>query len=343
MKKVLLFFVALTCYLSCFAWTSPVAIPDVGDARLHVVGWNVQNYLTDFTASNSSCASEAEFVTKTNKMANAFLALQADIVAICEVQANDEVLGFIAEAMNTIYGQAVYTFVTDGLYEGQSEDGYQPIKSGFIYRNDKLALQGTSTSPYYNGNTYELRLRIQAFKEISSGEVFTLSLNHFKAKSGSGDQGESTRLKNVSQLLKKLNTITYDPDILLVGDMNAYVGEAPIVALEEAGYTDLLVKYGGPDVYSYIYYGVPGLLDHAMANESMETQVTGAALYHLNTAGGWSYKFSDHDGYVVGLNLGNSQAIESPQNENAARKIIRNGVFYIEIDGHLFDVLGNRR
>ena len=86
MKRNLFTLLLIAVSVQIFAWTSPVTIPDVGDARLRVVAQNAANYLTNFEASNSSCDNQDEFDTKTNKMANAFLALGADIVAICEVE-----------------------------------------------------------------------------------------------------------------------------------------------------------------------------------------------------------------------------------------------------------------
>ena len=134
MKRNLITLLLIAMSLQIFAWTSPVDIPDVGDARLRVVAQNAANYLTNFEASNSSCDNQDEFDTKTNKMANAFLALKADIVAICEVERNDDILGYIVDAMNSIYGENVYTYITDGLYAHASAGDYQGLKSGYIFR-----------------------------------------------------------------------------------------------------------------------------------------------------------------------------------------------------------------
>lgn len=340
MRKIYLLTVMTVLSLSVWAWNSPVTIPDVGNARLHIVGQNAENYLTNLDASNSSCSTQADFTTKTNKMANAFLALQADIVSICEVEENDQVLGYICDAMNTILGQDVYTFITDGLYEFVSPDEYQPLKSGFIYRRDKVTPYGNNSSPYRSGE-YNHRLRIQAFKENGTNEIFTLSMNHFKAKSGAG-QGESTRIQNANNLVSALDNISYDPDILIMGDLNAYMGEEPIEILENAGYEEQLIVYD-ENAYTYNYYGSLGILDHVMANSTMATQITGAYAYHINTAGGYYYKYSDHDAVVVGINLGTQQGegFEQKPPLPEARKVLINGVIYIELNGKIYDLFGN--
>ena len=241
-------------------------------------------------ASNSSCSTQAQFEAKTYKMANVFIALQADIVAICEVERNDQILGYIVDAMNDLAGENVYTFITDGLYAHASAGNYQSLKSGYIYRSDKVTPQGSNTSPYTSGAEYKARMRIQAFKENSTNEVFVLSMNHFKAKDSSADAGEGTRMENVNTLIAKLRNITTDPDILIMGDLNSYMGEAPIEALEEEGFEEQLVRFDA-NAYSYIYRGQKGILDHCMANSTMAPQITGAYAYHINTAGGYNYKY----------------------------------------------------
>ncbi len=343
MKKTLLLVVLSTLTLGLFAWNSPVTIPDVGNARLRIVGQNAANYVSNLESSNSSCDTQEEFEDKTNKIANAFIALQADIVAICEVERNDEILGYIVDAMNGIYGENVYTYITDGLYAHASAGNYQSLKSGYIYRSDKVTPQGSNTSPYRSGE-YCARLRIQTFKENSTNEKFVLSVNHFKAKDSSDDAGESTRLQNVSNLIYALGNITSDPDILIMGDLNSYMGEAPIEALEEEGFEEQLVRFDA-NAYSYIYRGQKGILDHAMANSTMAEQVTGARVYHINTAGGYNYKYSDHDAVLVGLNLGKQQRgenLDDVSTTSRAHKVLHNGQLYIEIDGIRFTITGTK-
>jgi hypothetical protein len=116
-----------------------------------------------------------------------------------------------------------------------------------------------------------------------------------------------------------------DSDFLIIGDLNAYAKEDPIQAFEAAGYTNLIELYGGSTAYSYIFDGLAGYLDHALANASMADQVTGAADWHINTdepavidydenynpTGYYSadpYRASDHDPVVIGLDLGPGEA-----------------------------------
>ena len=342
----------LICMQVFAAWTSPVTIPNLGEARLRVVGQNARNYMTDFTATNADVTTQEDFDKKTNKMANAFLALKADIVAICEVQENDQILGYITSAMNTILGQNVYTYVQDGMSGSKSSSGYMPVKSGFIYRSDKVTPEGANTSPYTSWN-YKPRMRIQAFKENATGEIFVLSMNHFKAKDNSGEDTNATRVENATKLVNGLSWITVDPDILIMGDLNATTDEEPIQLIINKGYAEQLVRFD-ENAYSYVYRNKEQLIDHVMANSSMASQIVGAYTYHINnglssTALENKYKYSDHDACLVGLCLG-SNGCELPQSivyemtdGQRAIKTIEKGQLIITLpDGATYNGFGLR-
>ena len=60
-------------------------------------------------------------------------------------------------------------------------------------------------------------------------------------------------------------TGTGDADILLIGDYNSYAMEDPITVIKNAGFTNLIESFLGPDAYSYVFDGQWGYLDHALA------------------------------------------------------------------------------
>jgi predicted extracellular nuclease len=123
-----------------------------------------------------------------------------------------------------------------------------------------------------------------------------------------------------------------DRDYLIIGDLNAYAQEDPIRALESAGYTNLVGQFGGINAYSYVFDGQAGYLDHALANASLASQVTGVTEWHINADEPSvfdyddnivdpgenpsnpplnpsalyqvnPYRTSDHDPVLIGLNL----------------------------------------
>ena len=187
----------------------------------------------------------------------------------------------------------------------------------------------------------------QTFQELATGEILTVSINHFKSKGSAStgaaatdgivpnpnlDQGDGQAASNylrtrqaqaLSAWLATDPTGSGDPDFLIIGDLNAYAKEDPIVALENAGYINLTEAAEGPGGYSYAFGGEFGHLDHALANYHLMAQVTDAATWHVNSdepvyydynvenknaaqqavnATG-AYRYSDHDPVVVTLDL----------------------------------------
>ena len=112
-----------------------------------------------------------------------------------------------------------------------------------------------------------------------------------------------------------------DSDIIIMGDLNAYMMEDPVMALEDAGYTNLLKTLIGEDAYSFLFDGQIGALDHALSSADLAKQVTGIAEWHINADESRAldynlefgrdpglfdatspYRASDHDPVIIGLN-----------------------------------------
>jgi len=158
------------------------------------------------------------------------------------------------------------------------------------------------------------------------------------------DQGDGqgcwnpTRVKAVQALMQwvaKNPTQVSKPNVLLLGDLNSYAKEDPILALEQANYKVLLndEKIGqGKTAYSYVFgvasntqgYGGAGNLDHAIADAALYPLVKKAFAWHINadepTALDYNeeykteeqiaafyaddaYRSSDHDPVIVDLDL----------------------------------------
>ena len=64
--------------------------------------------------------------------------------------------------------------------------------------------------------------------------------------------------------------------------MNSYTFESPIQTFVDGGLTNLVRKYDGLEGYSYVFDGESGYLDHALATQSLEAQVTGVGHWHIN-------------------------------------------------------------
>lgn len=314
---------------------------------LRICAQNLENYYYNYTQSSRPSYSDAAgFRTKTVKIVNAMLGIDADIYAFCEVEAKPIVLQQLADSMNAHAGVAGrYAAVEDGLYI--ATDSYDnAIKSGFIYRTDKIATVGSNTGAVSYGY-YSHTMRIQAFRQLSNNEKLIVSMNHFKAKDSSSDQGEAQRLTNANNLVSAVGNLTADPDILILGDLNCEYGEAPITTIVNAGFEEQLLKYNS-SAWSHCYGGGE-LIDHVLANASMAAQIVNAHVEHIcaykcNSTVSSDQSWSDHDPYVIDINLGNyaPTALEMVQIEPQARKEIRHGQLIIIRGGEAFTVTGQR-
>ncbi|MBQ8101233.1 MAG: hypothetical protein IJ169_08105 [Paludibacteraceae bacterium] len=335
---------------TCDIHATPVSLPELGEGRLKVCAQNLENYYWNYDKTDRTRTSHYGYTDdegraeKTRKIVNAMLMADADVYAFCEVEADPFVLQQLADSMNKYAEADYYTYAADGIsYVEDSYDNH--LKSGFIYRNDKVKTHGGSfpaSSAFY----YRETMRLQSFEELTTGSRFTLSMNHFK--SGSGDSNITARATNASQLLSSLTSQPHQKAILVMGDMNAQIDESSLQQLVEAGYEEQLLRYD-EYAYSYCYYGTEELIDHSFANKEMRKYVTGAGVFHICTACGSpgskneDYRYSDHDPYLVAFSLPSATGIdgtEAASNRTGAGKVMENGVIYIIRNGQRYTVLG---
>jgi predicted extracellular nuclease len=334
---------------------------DVG-GRLRVASFNVLNYFTtlDDTASSgpqpcgptggAECRganSAAELERQRAKIVAAVTAIDPHIAGLIEIQ-NDAgaATADLVAALNAATAPGTYAFVDTGTI------GTDAIRQAFVYQPAAVrpvgpeAILDSSDDPGFV-DTLNRPALVQTFQEVATGERVTVAVNHFKSKGsgcGPGDpdardgQGNCnlTRTRAAQALAAFLATDptgSGDTDVLVIGDLNSYRNEDPIRALEAAGYTDLVERFGGDKAYGYLFDGQLGYLDHALANASLLSQVTGATEWHINAdevplldyndavhdAAGEPaferesaarplyapdpYRSSDHDPVVVGLDL----------------------------------------
>ncbi len=303
--------------------------PNVGNCNVKVCCMNLCYFLVENLGSGSQGpTSSSQQRIQYLKILEALSAVNADIYAVCEIEQGQGALEKLANGLTQELGRK-FTYIDDGM----SASGTW-TKSGYIYCSDRIERTGSMDN---NNIGVANRKKLQAFRHKESGEVFVLGVNHFKAKvngptSGvDSDQGDgqgafnnarTIEAQSVINSLKKFASV--DPDVLLMGDLNAYAKEDPVIKLIEAGFKDLHQVFHADSSYSYVYsYNnyTAGYLDHALANATMAKQVTGMAAWHINSDESYrnSYKYSsqtdkfrssDHDPIIVGLRLGDYNANE---------------------------------
>ncbi len=346
----------------------PTTHNNIGNYNVKVCATNLEYYIRSKFDGNYGPANLTEANRQNAKIVKGLRAIDADIYGLLEIQQGQEAIAYLCQSLNEAAGSDIYAYVSDitNLYQTYT-------KVGFIYRKDRIKTKGSLT---FDNTKTMYRKAIQAFTLISNNESFMLSLNHFKAKSGSGtgddaDQGDgqggfnATRVAEAEAVLRRCDAQYTDEDVLVMGDLNAHSMEDPVQAFVNAGYTNLLKAYHGNSEYSYSYNGEVGLLDHALANESMRQQVSGVTSFHVNcdepakfeyTQAGTEnimYRYSDHDPIIVGLHLGDYETAlpeisttnpEVETNDENRFPIVYYDYFYIvnaeNLEAQIFDLSG---
>ena len=309
--------------------------------NLIVASANVLNYWTTIGCGYPCRGAQTpeQLAVQTDKLVAELMGTGADIIGLQEIE-NDPThtpITTLVAALNAAEGADVWSWI------GEHEANAYPIRNEIIYRNDRVTTVGgpvTVIDPIFDtippGRTDPVGRRPVAQTFTFNGETFTVINNHFKSKSCSGasgldeDQGDGqscfndTRVgqaERVLELVDELVADTGDPDVIVIGDLNAYLDEDPVLAFE----TELvnLVREWDKDPYSYNFfaaYAAPwigrGLLDHALTTPSMADQVKRTEIWHINAdeprfldwydpdlVAPGPYRASDHDPVIVSLKI----------------------------------------
>lgn len=294
-----------------------------GTHNLLVCGMNLEYYLVENLGTGYGPSDATEHQRQRTKVGKALAKIGADIYGLVEIEQGQSAVSEIASDLTAATGRT-YTYVNDG---GSSSGSY--TKSGFVYCSDVVRPIG----PFrYTNAGVARRKYMQLFEQIATGERFVYSINHFKAKSEKGATGDNvdkgdgqgayngTRQDEARAILSlfEQNSSTFnDPDLLIMGDLNAYGMEDPIRILTDGGMTDLHREIHADSSYSYTYHGEAGYLDHALCSQELLPQVTGMTVFHINSdeqddftydksMDTTMFRCSDHDPVIVGLNLNHS-------------------------------------
>jgi predicted extracellular nuclease len=311
-------------------------VPDVG-GTVTVSAFNVLNYFngngdgTGFPTARGASTFE-DFEEQSAKIEEAILAMDADVVGLIEIENDvfgpDAAISDLVDRLNDRAGiDDLYAVAVTPDEDGNV--GTDAIAVKFIYQPETVSFDGyelDETPPFGTASRVPVAAR---FTELATDESFVAIDNHFKSKgSGTGDnadQGDGQGASNLDRIISSQNLLDWidtsaffddDEPILIIGDLNAYANEDPIVLLEENGFTDLLEVYEGERAaYTYTFFGAEGRLDHALGNDAALTAVTGAEPWNINAdepvvleygqalAVEDEFRSSDHDPVLVGLDL----------------------------------------
>lgn len=296
-----------------------------GEHRLVVCAMNLEYYMVEDFQDDRGPANLAEHQKQRRKVSEALAKINADIYGLVEIQKGKNALKEIADDLHNNTGRD-YKYVTLTATASGSF-----TQSAIVYCTNTL--QELSPLVEVGGGPSDRRFLME-FKEISTEETFIYSINHFKAKSGSGsgkdaDQHDGQGSFNASRTVEAQTVINSaarfsqswtEPDILVMGDLNSYSMEDPIQLFIDNGWTNLHKYFHNNTSYTYTFSNEAGILDHALVNPSMLPQVTGVLAYHINSdESDWytydkssdqtMFRSSDHDPVLVGLRLNSNPSI----------------------------------
>ena len=323
--------------------------PPVGGA-LRVASFNALNFFTGIDDGQADCGpnasddcrgadSVAEYDRQLAKLVTAISLMEADIVGLVELENNATAsLQAIADALNRSLGANTYAFVDTGTI------GDDAIKVGFIYQSAVVSQQGafavldSNVDPRFD-DTLSRPALAQTFVQSSDGGALTVVVNHLKSKGSDCDdagdpntgdgQGNCNRTRDnaasaLAEWVAADPTSSGDPDVLVIGDLNAYIAEDPLTTLKGNGLVNLVEATSGGDAYSFIFDSQSGALDHALATASLEPQVVATIEWHINADepraldynldfgrdpmlfdASSPYRSSDHDPIIVDIDLTN--------------------------------------
>ena len=296
-----------------------------GTHNVLVCGANLEYYLVQNLGTGFGPDDDYDHQKQRTKVKKALSEIHADVYGLVEIEQGKAALEEIAADLTSMTGDP-YDYIDD---KGSANGSY--TKSGYVYRSDRIQPVGLMS---HNNTGVRNRKKVQGFILLENNERFIYSINHFKAKSGSGtgkdaDQGDGQGIFNYSRTLEAISvrdnipgyqSFYEDNDVLIMGDLNAYAKEDPIRTLTDADMYDLHRYFHADSSYSYVYHGVAGYLDHAIANNALIKQVTGLAVWHVNSdeADDFTYdksndltvfRYSDHDPVLVGLKLDSTLSV----------------------------------
>jgi uncharacterized protein len=257
-------------------------------------------------AANQAAQFLVEFPRQQAKTVAALAKMNADVVGLIEIE-NDgygpnSALRSLVDALNAATAPGRYSLIDADARTGRINAlGTDAIKVAFIYQSARVKPVGNTAAlnsvEFVNGGDSAPRNRpalAQAFEQ-ADGARFIAVVNHFKSKgsactapdAGDGQGNCNTVRVNAANALRNWlagnPTGTFDPDILVLGDLNAYAKEDPVAVFTTRQWRDLIASYGGTNSYGYVFDGQWGYLDHALASPSLALgQVAGATHWHIN-------------------------------------------------------------
>ncbi len=312
--------------------------------NLRVVAFNLENFFNGdgrgggFPTARGA-ADAAAFERQAGKLIATLGALDGDLLILSELEndgyGEDGAIADLTRRLNAGIPEAQgYRFIIPPT----ARLGEDEIAVGILYRPARLQPVGRPAflerAEFARGLS---RVPLAAsFRSTRSGLALTAVAVHLKSKGScpqspgpDADQGDGQGCWNAarsSAMRALLDWLQSDPTgagtgrWLIAGDFNAHGEEEPLAIARQRGALDALrATAGSMQLYSYVFRGLSGRLDHIVLGPELAPALRAAGIWHVNAdepallgyAGtaaeeGSPFRSSDHDPVWIELEDGSS-------------------------------------
>lgn len=309
---------------------------DLGEAEAGCDGYRDQdgNLVTANNCSVRGAYTKAAFERQQTKIVAAINELDASVLGLEEIEnsaqygrGRDASLNTLVQALNQAAGSEKWAAVPspDASQIPANED---VIRLAFIYQPALVETVGDSQildDEIFNGVARQPLAQKFRVKNGSEKDEFVVVVNHFKSKGSLSNkisddtdvyQGNNNKLRvaQAQALTQWIGEKFTDDAVFIIGDLNSYSKEDPVIAIENAGFTNLAEKFA-VTARSYQYDGLVGSLDHALANAKAVQLTTGAQVWNVNAMEPIAFEYSRYNYNVAFERLFDSSAFRSSDHD----------------------------
>lgn len=303
----------------------PASTPAVG-GNIRAAGIDLEHYFTtiDTTASTVTgpcgpstsldCAgadSVGELNRQRERASIEICAISADVAGLTGVEnttPTDTITDLLGDVNARCGGTHPYAFVNTGGTLGTDIERVE-----LIYRTGVLSPVGSplvDLDPIHRRPPTAQTFDVVDASLASFGQRFTTVAVDFSQRACTGsetgadaDAGDGQACFNATRVAQASRLITWmsstvlpaagDPDVLILGDLQAYAAENPITTLTAAGFTDMTALLSGTSAYTVSDAAQLGHVNYALASASLAPVVTGADAWHINADESSLFDYND--------------------------------------------------
>jgi endonuclease/exonuclease/phosphatase family metal-dependent hydrolase len=262
----------------------------VGPTPMRVLTWNVENLFDTEDDPETGdevggVPSDAEVVRKLGDLAEVLRAVDADFVALQEVE-NEGIVGRLADRVSDL-GYDQYGVVDAFDFRG-IDVGYMtrlPLASSPMVTShigERFPLPDGSDDIFYTRDALEV------FVDVGGATVGVIIV-HFRSMRDGGADIRQAEAAYTAQIAEARIDAGLE-HILVVGDVNDIPGSLPYEELVDGSLTDLTLRVPEDDRWTFVFSGVRRQFDYIFASPEMDAAASDVIILH----GGDVDAASDH-------------------------------------------------